>query len=70
MKTETPITESRLISVPEAARLYSFSERIIWRWISEGAVAHHRIGRSVRLSPEDVDAFVAKHRVEPINNHR
>jgi excisionase family DNA binding protein len=47
--------------------MYSFSERLIWRWIAEGAVAHHRIGRSVRLSPADLDAFVAKHRVEPKN---
>jgi excisionase family DNA binding protein len=67
MKTTTSTPQSRLISIPEAARLYSFSERLIWRWVSEGAIAHHRIGRSVRLSPEDLDAFVAKHRVEPIN---
>ena len=67
MKTETPTTESRLLSVPEAARLYSFSERLIWRWISEGVVAHHRIGRSVRLSPADMDAFISKHRIEPLD---
>ena len=70
MRTEPSATESRLVSVPEAARLYSFSERLIWRWVSEGVIAHHRIGRSVRLSPEDLDAFFAKHRVESTHNHR
>lgn len=65
MKTQIA-TNSRLLTVSQAAQQYAVCERIIRRWIADREIRHHRIGRSIRLSPDDLDAFIAKHRVEPI----
>ena len=34
-----------LLSVREAARLVRVSESTVWRWINEGVVPSHRVGR-------------------------
>ena len=67
MKTTTIKPTKSLLSVREAAEQYCVCERIVRRWIADREIRYLRIGRSIRLSPEDLDTFIAKHRVEPID---
>ena len=38
------------------------SERTVHRWIHSGDIVAHRFGRSVRISDNDLRAFLAAHR--------
>lgn len=67
MKMTTIKPTKRLLSVREAAEQYCVCERIVRRWIADREIPFLRIGRSIRLSPKDLEAFIEKHRVEPIN---
>ena len=48
-----------LLTVERAAFLASVSEATIRRAIRDGRLVSVRIGRSVRIRPEDLDAFLA-----------
>jgi excisionase family DNA binding protein len=56
----------RLLTVEQAAERLSTSARFIRRLIFERRIAFVKVGRYVRLDPEDVDAFIASGRVEPL----
>jgi excisionase family DNA binding protein len=67
MKTTNIKPTTRLLTVSQAAEQYCVCERIVRRWIADREIPFLRIGRSIRLSPEDLEAFIEKHRIEPIN---
>ena len=48
-----------LLTVERAAFLASVSEATIRRAIRDGRLSSVRIGRSVRIRPDDLDAFLA-----------
>jgi excisionase family DNA binding protein len=52
----------RLLDVKEAAAYLSVSERFVRRLIFEGRIAVHRLGRHVRLSQRDLNAFIERAR--------
>jgi len=52
---QTNTDEKVLLSVPEAARRLSVSERLIWRAISEGALDAVRLGRATRVRVAEVE---------------
>jgi excisionase family DNA binding protein len=54
-----------LLTVEEAAERMKMSARHVRRLVQERRIAFHRLGRSVRISPEDIAAYVASTRVEP-----
>ena len=47
----------RMIPIPQAAELYQVGERTLRRYIAEGNLVAYRLGRSIRLRPEDVEAL-------------
>jgi excisionase family DNA binding protein len=55
---------NRYLTVSEAAHLNT-SERFIRR-LAERRIAFHPVGRHVRITLVDLDAFVAADRVEPV----
>jgi excisionase family DNA binding protein len=55
-----------LLTIPEAALRMKMSARYVRRLVAERQIAFHRLGRSVRLHPTDVDAFVRENRIEPM----
>jgi excisionase family DNA binding protein len=57
---------TRYLTAPEAAEYLNTSQRFIRRLIAERRVAFHHVGRHVRLSLADLDAFVQAGRVEPM----
>ncbi|MGW4590661.1 excisionase family DNA-binding protein [Amycolatopsis thermoflava] len=58
--------ESKYLTVAEAADYINTGVRFIRRLIAERRIAFHKVGAHVRLAVEDLEAFVAAGRVEPI----
>ncbi|OXM70173.1 MULTISPECIES: excisionase family DNA-binding protein [Amycolatopsis] len=58
--------ESKYLTVEEAADYINTGARFIRRLIAERRIAFHKVGAHVRLAVEDLEAFVAAGRVEPI----
>lgn len=52
---QQPSMDRILLTVPEAARRLSVSERLIWRAITEGLLEVVRLGRATRVRVEEVE---------------
>ena len=48
-----------LLSVEEAAAFLGYSEKTVLRWIRAGDLKAFKLNRQWRISPEDLDAFLA-----------
>lgn len=59
----TPV--DRMMTVDEAAERLGTSPRFIRRLVAERRIAFTKLGRHVRLSSTDLDAFIRSGRVEP-----
>ena len=55
--------QSRMISIYEAARYFSVSEKTVHRWIDAGQLDAHQLGRQWRIAPEEVERFLATRRI-------
>ena len=53
-----------LLSVEQAAERLGTSVRFVRRLIAERRIAYTKLGRHVRIDPDDLDAFIAAGRVE------
>jgi excisionase family DNA binding protein len=49
-----------LLTVSEAARLEHVSPRTVRRQIESGELPYYRIGRAIRISPEDLTSFLKR----------
>ena len=52
----------RLYSIKEAAPHIGVCSKTIRRWIDQGELHVHRLGRQIRISEDDLLAYLAKHR--------
>jgi excisionase family DNA binding protein len=52
------VDTNQLLTVDEAAAYLNVTVRFVRRIIAERRIGVHRLGRHVRLSTEDLDAFV------------
>jgi len=60
-----PSTEPEYISVAEAQRRYlngEMSRKWWYRIVQAGKIAHHRVGDSILLRTDDIEAFIAESR--------
>ncbi len=57
-----PFTDRLLLKVPEAAQLTGYAASFLWRLIAEERLPAIRVGRSVRIRPDDLEAFIDAHR--------
>jgi excisionase family DNA binding protein len=55
-----------LLRVEEAAEVMGMSARHVRRLVAERRIAFHKLGRSVRIAPADISAYLEATRVEPI----
>ncbi|MEO8274056.1 MAG: excisionase family DNA-binding protein [Myxococcales bacterium] len=58
--------EGELLTVEQAADRIRMSARYVRRLIAERRIRFYRLGRSVRIDPADLTAFVTAGRIEPI----
>jgi excisionase family DNA binding protein len=56
----------RLLTVEEAADRLGTSVRFVRRLVLERRIAFVKVGRHVRISPADLDAFIAAGRVDAL----
>ena len=50
----------QMLTTKEAAQALRLSERSIFRLIDDGELRRHQFGRAVRISPDDLDAYIAR----------
>jgi excisionase family DNA binding protein len=53
-----------LLSIEQAAERLGTSVRFVRRLVFERRIAYMKVGRHVRINPDDLDAFVSAGRVE------
>ncbi len=56
---------NKMLTIEQAAECLGTSPRFVRRLISERRIAFNKIGRHVRLSATDIEAFIQAGRVEP-----
>ena len=61
-----PGQAGELLTVEQAADRIRMSARYVRRLISERRIGFYRLGRSVRIDPAELTAFVTAGRIEPI----
>lgn len=57
-----------MLTVSEVAKEFSMSSRYVRRLIAERRIPFHKFGTSVRVSADDVAAFITSGRVEPLSH--
>jgi excisionase family DNA binding protein len=60
--TSKPDKPQGFFSPDLVAKKLSVSTKTIRRWIERGELHVHRLGRQIRISEEDLVAFLASHR--------
>jgi excisionase family DNA binding protein len=55
----------KLLTLPEVVDALKVSESTVRRRIREGSLTAIRIGRQLRVRPEDLEAFLRLHEVNP-----
>lgn len=55
--TRAPIVE-RLLNYREVGKLLGVTERTVWTLVADGALPSVRFGRSVRIDPADLRAYI------------
>jgi excisionase family DNA binding protein len=53
--------ESRLMPVPEAAKILAVSPATAWSLVGRGELESVKIGKSRRVSTDAISAFIAEH---------
>ena len=62
-----PGQAGELLTVEQAADRIRMSARYVRRLIAERRIGFYRLGRSVRIDPAELTAFVVAGRIEPIS---
>ena len=57
-----PHAELKYLTIDQVATGLCVSPRTVRRWIRSRQLIIYRIGRSVRIAPSDLDAFLARFR--------
>jgi excisionase family DNA binding protein len=58
------------MTVAEAARILEVTTGVVYDLCSKRLIGHHRVGAGrgqIRLTQDDIDEYVARRRVEPID---
>jgi excisionase family DNA binding protein len=56
-KSDSISAKPRWYKVKEVANRLNVDERTVRRWIDSGMLPHHRFGRAIRISEEDLLTF-------------
>ena len=59
------MTETTMLTMAEAAERLGTTHRFVRRLVNERRIAYLKLGRHVRISSEDLDAYLRQSRVEP-----
>ncbi len=62
MAKNKPAASTRMLVVEDVAEYCRVSEKTVYRWIKDGDLAVHRLGRQLRISESDFLDFLEMHR--------
>jgi excisionase family DNA binding protein len=62
MKPDAQLTFPRLLVIEQVGEILGVSARTIRRLIEKGEIKRCRLGRSVRVHPDDLAAYIDRHR--------
>ena len=62
-------TRGRPLTLPEAAAYLNVTERYMRRLVTDRRIPYFKVGRLLRFSAEDLDAFLEAGRIEPSSAH-
>lgn len=54
--------------VREIATMLSVDDSTVYRWIEKGALRAYRFEDTIRIAPEDFEAFKNRSRIKPVRN--
>ncbi len=57
--------ETIYLTVKDIATRLQVSEQTVWRWIRSGELPSIKLGGQYRVSPDDLQDFLKKHRKQP-----
>ena len=55
---EGDMTDQKLLTIREASQRLGLRESTLRKWILQKRIAHHKLGRAVRLSANVVEAMI------------
>jgi excisionase family DNA binding protein len=58
MSAGQELAREQALTVPEAADRLKLSEKKVYQMCGSGELRHHRVGRSIRIRPEDIDGML------------
>jgi excisionase family DNA binding protein len=61
-RNHRPSDSTALLSVKDAAKWLNVRERTVYRLCEKGALAHVRLGNTIRFRPEDLEQFIERYR--------
>lgn len=61
MKTPDLTSPAQLLSKADFAKQLQVTIRTVENWLNQGRLSKLKIGRTVRISPDEVENFMAKH---------
>lgn len=53
------------LTVKDVAKRLQVTDQTVWRWIKENKLPTINISGQYRIAPDDLDAFIKKHRKQP-----
>ena len=66
----TPLQIDRLLTYRQAAEVLGVSDRNVWTLVNENMLPAIRFGRSVRIDPADLRAFIERAKRSEIGGGR
>lgn len=63
-QTEPRLMPERFISVADVARLLGMRPSWVYKQVEARKIDAHKFGHYLRFDPADVEAYIARHRIE------
>lgn len=58
MKVFVPMSDGKLLTPDETAKILRVSKQTIYRWVHLGFIPHHKLGGSIRFSPKSIENWL------------
>ena len=65
-----PHTEPRMLKADEVARCLGLTRSTVYDWIARGSMPSHRFGRTIRVSSDDLKAYLTRTRMNDFATER
>lgn len=60
------LNKKPLLTLPQVAEILSISNAGMYRLVGQRKITFYKVGRSLRFSEQDIEAYLSKNRIESI----